>query len=69
MILADESQDLTALSRAQFGASSFLDSHNDDARDWALDKARKILVTHQPESLTKKISIEMDKIIASLESK
>ena len=45
------------------------EAKKDDARDWALDKARKILVTHQPESLDEKISIEMDKIIASLESK
>ena len=45
------------------------EAKKDDARDWALDKVRKILVTHQPESLDEKISVEMDKIIASLESK
>jgi len=45
------------------------EAKKDDARDWALDKARKILETHQPEPLDEKISLEMIKLIASLESK
>ncbi len=40
----------------------------DDARDWALDKARRILAQHQPDALDAKISEEMKKIIASLEN-
>jgi trimethylamine--corrinoid protein Co-methyltransferase len=43
------------------------ESKKDDARDWALAKARKILTEHQPEPLDPKISAEMAKIIASLE--
>ena len=39
----------------------------DDARDWALAKARRILTEHQPDPLDVKISKEMAKIIASLE--
>ena len=39
----------------------------DDARDWAVNKARKILKEHQPESLDPKISEEMAKIIRSVE--
>src|SRR5512139_518592 len=39
----------------------------DDARDWAVNKARKILKEHQPESLDPKISEEMAKIIQSVE--
>jgi trimethylamine--corrinoid protein Co-methyltransferase len=39
----------------------------DDARDWAVDKARKILKEHQPEPLDPKISEEMAKIINSVE--
>jgi len=41
----------------------------DDARDWALAKARKLLSTHQPEPLDAKLSAEMAKIIASLEKR
>jgi trimethylamine--corrinoid protein Co-methyltransferase len=41
----------------------------DDARDWALSKARKILEVHQPDPLDDKISLEMRKIISSLETK
>jgi len=40
---------------------------NDDARDWAVNKARKILKEHQPEPLDPRISAEMDKIIKSVE--
>lgn len=43
------------------------EAKQDDARDWALEKARNILSTHQPEALDPKISKEMAKIIASLE--
>jgi trimethylamine---corrinoid protein Co-methyltransferase len=39
----------------------------DDARDWALAKARGILAEHQPDPLDPKISAEMAKIIDSLE--
>jgi trimethylamine--corrinoid protein Co-methyltransferase len=41
----------------------------DDARDWALAKARKTLENHQPDPLDEKISTEMGKIISSLENK
>jgi trimethylamine--corrinoid protein Co-methyltransferase len=37
----------------------------DDARDWALAKARKTLAEHQPDPLDLKISAEMAKIIAA----
>jgi trimethylamine--corrinoid protein Co-methyltransferase len=40
---------------------------HDDGRDWALDKARKILTTHQPERLDPEISLELQKIINSVE--
>ncbi len=40
---------------------------HDDGRDWALEKARKILTTHQPEPLDRGISAELKKIIASIE--
>jgi trimethylamine:corrinoid methyltransferase-like protein len=40
---------------------------HDDGRDWALEKARKILNTHQPESLDPKVSSELNRIIASVE--
>ena len=36
-------------------------------RDWAREKAQKILATHQPEPLDPKISAELKRIIASLE--
>jgi trimethylamine--corrinoid protein Co-methyltransferase len=39
------------------------EAKKDDARDWALSKARKTLADHQPEPLDKKISTEMEKII------
>jgi trimethylamine--corrinoid protein Co-methyltransferase len=39
----------------------------DDARDWALAKARKILSDHQPVQLEEKIGHEMEKIISSVE--
>ena len=39
----------------------------DDARDWAVNKARKILTEHCPEPLDPKISLEMARIIRSVE--
>ena len=44
------------------------ENKKDDARDWALAKARKTLKTHQPDPLDEKISAEMAKIISSLET-
>jgi trimethylamine--corrinoid protein Co-methyltransferase len=43
------------------------ETRKDDARDWALAKARKTLETHQPDPLEEHINAEMGKIIASLE--
>jgi trimethylamine---corrinoid protein Co-methyltransferase len=43
------------------------ESKKDDARDWALEKARKILAEHQPDPLDPKLSMEFDKIIEALE--
>jgi trimethylamine---corrinoid protein Co-methyltransferase len=43
------------------------ESKKDDARDWALAKARKILAEHQPDPLDPKLSMEFDKIINALE--
>jgi trimethylamine--corrinoid protein Co-methyltransferase len=43
------------------------ETKKDDARDWALDKARKILDTHRPDPLDEKISAEMAKIISFLD--
>ena len=43
------------------------ETKKDDARDWALEKARKALATHQPDPLDANVSAEMAKIIASLE--
>lgn len=39
----------------------------DDARDWALAKARNILATHQPDPLDPKLSAELAKMIAAEE--
>lgn len=39
----------------------------DDARDWALAKARRILAEHRPEPFDSKLSQEFAKLIASLE--
>jgi trimethylamine:corrinoid methyltransferase-like protein len=38
----------------------------DDGRNWALEKARKILATHQPEPLDSTVSSELKHIIASI---
>ncbi len=43
------------------------ETKKDDARDWATDKARKILAEHCPDPLDPKISAEMAKIIKSVE--
>jgi trimethylamine:corrinoid methyltransferase-like protein len=43
------------------------ETKKDDARDWALAKARKALESHQPDPLDEKVSGEMAKIISSLE--
>ncbi len=43
------------------------ETKKDNAPDWALAKARKILKEHQPEPLDEKIRAEMEKIIASVE--
>ena len=45
------------------------ETKKDDARDWALAKARKTLETHQPDLLDERICAEMTKIISSLEKK
>ncbi|MCQ3937356.1 MAG: hypothetical protein DPW18_09945 [Chloroflexi bacterium] len=43
------------------------EAKKDDARDWALNKARKILKEHQPDPLDEKISKEFERIIKSVE--
>jgi trimethylamine--corrinoid protein Co-methyltransferase len=43
------------------------ETKKDDARDWATNKARKILAEHCPEPLDPKINEEMEKIIRSVE--
>lgn len=44
------------------------ETKKDDARDWALAKARRILQEHQPEPLDPKLSAEMAKMIDALEN-
>ncbi len=44
------------------------EAKKDDARDWALAKARKILAEHQPEPLDPKLSAEFKKMIEALEN-
>ena len=39
------------------------ETRKDDARSWALDKARKLLETHEPETLDIKMSKELENII------
>lgn len=41
----------------------------DDGRDWAREKAKEILETHEPEALDPKIVAEFDRIISHLEEK
>jgi trimethylamine---corrinoid protein Co-methyltransferase len=43
------------------------EAKKDDARDWALAKARNILSTHQPDPLDPQLSAELSRIIASVE--
>jgi trimethylamine--corrinoid protein Co-methyltransferase len=43
------------------------ETKKDDARDWALAKAKKILKEYQPDPLDEKISQEFDRIIKSVE--
>ncbi len=43
------------------------ETKKDNAQDWALEKARKTLAAHQPETLDEKVSSELGRIIASLE--
>ena len=43
------------------------EARKDDARDWALDKARRTLDSHKPDPLDEKLSAEMAKIINSFE--
>ena len=43
------------------------ETKKDDACDWALTKARKILAEHQPDPLDDAISAEMGRIIAAEE--
>jgi trimethylamine--corrinoid protein Co-methyltransferase len=43
------------------------ETKRDDARDWAVNKARKVLNEHQPEMLDEKLSQELDQIIRSVE--
>ncbi len=45
------------------------ESKKDDARDWALAKARKTLAEHQPDPLDAKLSKEFEKMITKLENK
>ena len=44
------------------------ETKKDDARDWALEKARKTLSTHQPDMLDANVSKELARIIASAET-
>jgi trimethylamine--corrinoid protein Co-methyltransferase len=44
------------------------ESRKDNARDWALAKARRVLAEHHPEPLDPSLSREMDQIIATLEN-
>ncbi len=43
------------------------EAKQDGAPDWALDKARNILATHQPDPLDPRLSAELGRIIASVE--
>jgi trimethylamine--corrinoid protein Co-methyltransferase len=44
------------------------ETKQDDARDWALAKARKLLKEHQPDPIDPKIIREFDRIIRSVEN-
>jgi len=43
------------------------EAKKDDARDWALAKARRILAEHRPEPLDSKLNKEMDAMISAAE--
>ena len=43
------------------------ETKKDDARDWAVTKARRILKEHQPDPLDEKLSVELGRIIKSVE--
>jgi trimethylamine--corrinoid protein Co-methyltransferase len=43
------------------------ESRKDDARDWALAKARKILAEHVPEELDPRLDQEFERLIATVE--
>ena len=43
------------------------ETKQDNARDWALEKARKTLASHQPDALDAQVSAELSRIIAALE--
>ena len=43
------------------------EERKDDARDWALEKARRVLASHQPDPLDPRLSAELAKIIAANE--
>jgi trimethylamine--corrinoid protein Co-methyltransferase len=43
------------------------ETKKDDARDWAVNKARKIMNEHQPDGLDEKLSQELERIIKSVE--
>lgn len=45
------------------------ETKKDDARDWALAKARKTLKEHQPDMLDERLSQELERIIKSVEKK
>ncbi|MFC2164804.1 trimethylamine methyltransferase family protein [Acidobacteriota bacterium] len=47
---------------------SHWEEKGDDARDWALDKAKQILKTHYPEPLDPKLCADLEKIIQSIEN-
>jgi trimethylamine:corrinoid methyltransferase-like protein len=44
------------------------ESKKDDARDWALAKARRILAEHRPEPLDARLSAEFERMINVAES-
>lgn len=44
------------------------ESKHDDARDWALGKARTILAEHQPEPLERALGQEFERMISSVEA-
>jgi trimethylamine:corrinoid methyltransferase-like protein len=44
------------------------ESKQDEGRDWAQAKARQVLAEHQPEALEARLSAELGRIIAALES-